>query len=331
MSHFKNSKKKTYLKVLFALPVACLIFMSMAIPVEYGFQESSHEFENMSTLYLEETVTITKDFTDDDFDALTAKLEKKGITVKFKGIKRNKDGEITAIQITANSGKSKVKYSSDNDDEGIEPIKISYSKNNIFIHDGDNDHHDGYVYVTKKGKHKIHSDSKGKSVFVYSTDEDDEDGDHKIIVRSSGKNGKSKVIKRHKKIEVIVDEDGEDSKNVFYEINVDDEDGDGDDEDVFIIKSGSGKSGSVWVTSDDDERVKIKTIGKGKNKIFLRTTDDGKEPMYILNGKVVKKEAIDDLDSDNIETIEVLKGDSATEEYGKKAKDGVIVIKTKKQ
>ncbi len=331
MSHFKNSKKKTYLKTLLVLPIIGLIFMSMHFPIDYNFHESEYELEQASTLFMEETATITKDFTDADFDALTTKLEKKGISIKFKGIKRNEKGEITALQITASSGKSKIKYSSNNDDEGIEPITISYSQNNIFIHDGDEAHHDGYVYVTKKGKHKIHNTSKGKNVFVYSTDEDDHDGDHDVILKTRGKDGKARIIKRHKKVEVIVDGDDEDSENVFYEIIVDDDGEHEDDEDVFIIKSTSGKSGSVWVTSDDDDKVKIKTIGKGKNKIFLRTSDDGKEPLYILNGKTVSKNAIDDLDSDDIETIEVIKGDSATEQYGKKAKDGVIVIKTKKQ
>jgi len=53
--------------------------------------------------------------------------------------------------------------------------------------------------------------------------------------------------------------------------------------------------------------------------------------MFILNGKKVSKKVIDELDTDSIDKIEVLKGDSATKEYGKKAKEGVVIITTKKE
>ena len=39
---------------------------------------------------------------------------------------------------------------------------------------------------------------------------------------------------------------------------------------------------------------------------------------------------MEDLDSDSIETIEVIKGDKVVEEHGEKAKGGVVIIKTKK-
>ena len=38
----------------------------------------------------------------------------------------------------------------------------------------------------------------------------------------------------------------------------------------------------------------------------------------------------DDLDKDKIETIEVLKGSKAVEKYGEKARNGVVVITSKK-
>jgi TonB-dependent SusC/RagA subfamily outer membrane receptor len=48
-----------------------------------------------------------------------------------------------------------------------------------------------------------------------------------------------------------------------------------------------------------------------------------------LNGKEISKKEMDELKQDSIEKIEVLKGDSATEKYGEKGKDGVILITTK--
>ncbi|MCL6219443.1 hypothetical protein [Zunongwangia pacifica] len=52
------------------------------------------------------------------------------------------------------------------------------------------------------------------------------------------------------------------------------------------------------------------------------------DPLIILDGKEVKKEDIENLTPENVESITVLK-ESAIEEYGEKGKNGVIVIKTK--
>ncbi|SHJ20454.1 TonB family C-terminal domain-containing protein [Tangfeifania diversioriginum] len=52
------------------------------------------------------------------------------------------------------------------------------------------------------------------------------------------------------------------------------------------------------------------------------------KPLYILDGK--ETESIDDILPKDIESIDVLKGESATNLYGEKGKDGVIIITSKK-
>ena len=52
--------------------------------------------------------------------------------------------------------------------------------------------------------------------------------------------------------------------------------------------------------------------------------------MMILDGKEISSEEFEKLDTDKIEKVEVLKGESATKKYGEKGKDGVIIITTKK-
>ncbi len=52
-------------------------------------------------------------------------------------------------------------------------------------------------------------------------------------------------------------------------------------------------------------------------------------PLYILNGKEIS--AINEIDPNTIEKIDVLKDKTATEKYGDKAKNGVIIITTKKK
>ena len=69
-------------------------------------------------------------------------------------------------------------------------------------------------------------------------------------------------------------------------------------------------------------------IAKGNNPVES-FNDSGKTPLFILNNKEVSKKEIDNLDSQKINTIIVLKGDAATKKYGKKGKDGAVIITTK--
>lgn len=50
-------------------------------------------------------------------------------------------------------------------------------------------------------------------------------------------------------------------------------------------------------------------------------------PLFVLDGEIIKN--VDDLSPDDIESINVLKGESAKKLYGEKGKDGVIEITTK--
>ena len=64
---------------------------------------------------------------------------------------------------------------------------------------------------------------------------------------------------------------------------------------------------------------------------MLFMDSDGGNPLFIIDGKEIEGGKLEDIDSDNIEKMEVLKGDKAIEKYGDKAKDGVIKITTKKE
>lgn len=51
------------------------------------------------------------------------------------------------------------------------------------------------------------------------------------------------------------------------------------------------------------------------------------DPLYIVNG--VEVNAIEDINPNSIESIEVLKGEPAVQKYGEKARKGVIIVKLK--
>ncbi|GAB3549517.1 M56 family metallopeptidase [Spirosoma fluminis] len=56
----------------------------------------------------------------------------------------------------------------------------------------------------------------------------------------------------------------------------------------------------------------------------------GEEPLYILDGTEVSDKLVKSLNGKNIQSIDVLKGESATSVYGEKGKYGVVIITTKK-
>jgi len=54
------------------------------------------------------------------------------------------------------------------------------------------------------------------------------------------------------------------------------------------------------------------------------------QPLIVLDGEPITREAMEKLDPKSIAHMEVLKDASATKLYGDKAKNGAIVITTKK-
>lgn len=52
--------------------------------------------------------------------------------------------------------------------------------------------------------------------------------------------------------------------------------------------------------------------------------------LFILDDKIISKEEVEKYNPNDIETVTVLKDKAATEAYGEKGKNGVIIIVTKK-
>ncbi|WP_431106534.1 M56 family metallopeptidase [Winogradskyella poriferorum] len=283
---------------------------------------------------------ITKNTTDSELDKIKEKLKNEGLAIKFKGVKRTKNGEIRAIKIEAKSKNSSTNYQISSDDEAIEPVKIVFDQetNNISIGNGKTKHktHSYIIETENGGKHKIHKRGKGNNVFVISKEKTNtKSGDTLYMVIDEGSNGKT--IKKSKTFEVISEGD----KNV--EVIIED---DGNSEDEIIIVNGKKiktdsnddveviveekNNKNVWVTkTDNKDESYIIEINDDKNNVFF-SDDNGENPLFIIDGKEVTKEKIRDLNPKQIESLTVLKDKSATEKYGDKGKNGVIVIKTKK-
>ena len=89
------------------------------------------------------------------------------------------------------------------------------------------------------------------------------------------------------------------------------------------LKEYEAPNGVILITSkkveNNDDTTKIRIRGT--------STNDGKLPMVVIDGKVASQEELGKLSPSDIESIEVLKNEKAMEKY--KAPNGVIVVKTK--
>lgn len=91
------------------------------------------------------------------------------------------------------------------------------------------------------------------------------------------------------------------------------------------------KNGVVLVkTKQNKFKEEIIDVDKVKTKIKIKSKKEGKQsPVIIINGKVSTREVLEKLNPDEIETIDVYKGEKAIEKY--EAPNGAVVVKTKKK
>jgi hypothetical protein len=85
----------------------------------------------------------------------------------------------------------------------------------------------------------------------------------------------------------------------------------------------------VVVTSDGNN---TKTVGVTNDKGLNIITSNGNKPLILVDDKETSEADMKKIDPNTIETMNVIKtdDDSQVKKYGEKAKDGVIIIKTKK-
>ncbi|MCA1758763.1 MAG: TonB family protein, partial [Bacteroidales bacterium] len=98
-----------------------------------------------------------------------------------------------------------------------------------------------------------------------------------------------------------------------------------------------GKNGVIVIQTKDEVHKSLQgkidnsklESNQNSTNMKLRSLSGSEFPLFILDGKEVPN--IDDVNPENIENIDVLKGESATELYGEKGKNGVIVITSKQK
>jgi len=83
---------------------------------------------------------------------------------------------------------------------------------------------------------------------------------------------------------------------------------------------------TITINAADEKGKKVYTIVRTEKN----ATELPKDVLYIMDGKEISEKDMKDLSPNMIQSINVLKGESAKALYGEKGKNGVIEIKTKK-
>jgi hypothetical protein len=92
------------------------------------------------------------------------------------------------------------------------------------------------------------------------------------------------------------------------------------------LKKYNAPNGVVLISTKDIDEI---TISPEKEKVELKVRGNGKDPLFIVDGIKVKKGEIKKIAPDDIDKIDILKGEAAIKQYN--SPDGVILITTKKK
>ena len=318
MLNKSKSNKRNILKIALILPALAVFLVSfntkdVYIPIHSEYNALSN-YEQTSKVI---EITIDKNTTDKELSKIKKDLAKKGVDFSYTVVHNSKN-EITDISIDfstkGDNGKNMRSSSNyNNGDDPIDPIHIIYDDETNSISMGNAGlmeiHEEKDVHIN------VHEDSD-KAIWVHA----DSDGDeHKTIeiIKEDGKetikvNGKE--VSR-KELNIIKEEDGIHEKHIKIKKSHGDK-----EENVFIMKM-----------SDDDNDVDIDIIAEEEGKeMFFISSDGDEKPMFIIDEKESKEKDMKKLDPSEIATINVYKGEKAKDKYGKKGKNGVVEITTKK-
>jgi TonB family protein len=92
-----------------------------------------------------------------------------------------------------------------------------------------------------------------------------------------------------------------------------------------VIGVDQNKNGTNFIAQNEDKIIRNPSVIVFPDKNNLKTG-----PLYLLDGKEMDKSDMANINADNIESVSVLKSESATAIYGKKGANGVVLVISKK-
>lgn len=310
MLNQNQSKKINVFKTLLVLPMLGLFLVSFSVEKVYRYADP----ENAGTIIADKSVEliIDKDTSNDDLDKMKKDLSNDGIDFSYTVV-RNDKKEI--IEITLNlSGKNSKgeKFSGNynsNSDGPIDPLTIFYDDEANLVSFGNAKHNNIRI-------HKIGDDD-----VIWSSSD-------KTLIRVDGSKAKRTIIVNGKQLSDDEIKEMDIEKGASIHFNSDE---DGENVKKIRIRKMENKDtkSHVMIIKDSDDDEDIEVIEKDASFFYI-DNDGGSEPLYYINGKKVSSKDVQKISPNDIESMNVLKGKKAIDKYGKKAKDGVIEITTKK-
>lgn len=297
-------------------------------------------------------LVIDKDTPDESLHKNSGFFKNRGVSIEFKGIKRNANNEIIAIKINYNNNAGSKGNYQQKKNSPIDPIKITLK---------DNDQDEPEITVSKAVNEKNNATAvfiaddnpatwvtKGDSTKIIKIKKE---GDTEIILLDGKAITREDLSERGEieayfvtTIDKLEINDSITGKTTIDELKLENENGNiqkvirlkdkNETENTFVlIKKGDSTS---YKTIEIDSNKKgnenvfiIDTNEAGDYNNDIRIATSGIKPLYIVDGKEVKD--IKNINPDDIESINVLKGESARKKYGEKGKNGVVEITTKKE
>ncbi|AXG72239.1 TonB-dependent receptor SusC [Kordia sp. SMS9] len=297
-------------------------------------------------------IVITKNTTVDELKAYKKLFKSQKIKFTYSNVDFNSKGEISKISLVLTSKNTQTANGTFEtiDDKAISDIQLGKRGDELFIKSagfgGDKTVKGVYAY-TVTSDYDEDDDGKNKKKFVIRTDNNGKTSKQTWIQKDKiqtidikKEDDKEVIIINGKKVDPIetidIKKEGEkeiiiiDGKVISPETEIEKE---------IEIKTGNAnkKKYIYTVTGSNEEEEKevkdkkIKIYRSSESKIVFNSSGKKDKPLFIIDGKEVSNKKFKDLDAEHIETMTVLKGDSATAKYGEKAKNGVIIIKTKKK
>ncbi|MGB5356765.1 MAG: M56 family metallopeptidase [Eudoraea sp.] len=288
-----KSNRTRALKALFILPLLGAFLISFNSRTIY-IPTQKDPMPLSSKINKEQTIEllIDKNTTDKELESIKKDLKDKGIDFSYTVV-HNENMEIIEIEIDFVSMEKEGKS-----------FKGSSSFNNegkpidpiVIVYDGKtNTFFSGNKNSGKKALHKT----------TYENTWNYEDKDSSKVIEIK-KDGDKQII--------IIDGQEVDEENI-----------------EIITKDEDEKGSKLIIIKESENEEEIQVTSSQESSVFVLDTNSNSNMLYLLDGKTISRKEFEAISPDDIATINVYKGEKAIEKYGKKAKDGVIEIKLKKQ
>lgn len=348
-----QSKSTNMLKHLLILPLLAAFLMAFNTETVYQPETVPADFISVGSGKTIDLVIDAKT-TDQKLNEIKTDLAKDGIDFSYTTV-RNQAGEITAISLHLKGKNSEGKSFSGayetGEDAPIAPIFVNFDdarnsvsfssgktvEKTLFMNSGGTGN---MVWISSEDEEDAVNGEKIHKIVVRAEGDERDDKEHKIVVRSvdaaeAGQtmvwhsddaqtrhieirhiDGDSLIIVNGEKMDPAKWQELEESGHKVYKVKA--------------TKTVKGDKGHVMVFSDSDDESDIQVLDGSSGSFFFIDSGKGEKPLFFIDGKKASEKDVKALAPDAIDKMEVLKGDKATEQYGKKAKDGVVLITTKK-